>query len=122
MEKLELFITTFSWFLDTYPIFRDLFKPANDLLTRWTESRYSKDFFAEGVEIIRSILEQGIEEGIFNPDIPAAEYALPLYYLVLTTLSTDPNMFRRPGQPEMKIDAHALVKLVGGGILSRLSD
>jgi AcrR family transcriptional regulator len=122
MEKLELFITTFAWFLDTYPIFRDLFKPCNDLLPRWTESRYSKDFFAEGVEIIRAILEQGVEEGIFTAGLNAEDYALPLYYLVLTTLSSDPNIFRRPGQPEMRIDAHALVQLVGRGILSRSAD
>jgi len=122
MGKLEIFITTFSWFLDTFPIFRDLFKPCNDLLTRWTESRYSKDFFAEGVEIVRSILEEGVAEGVFNPDVNIEECALPLYYLVLTTLASDPNIFRRAGQPEMRIDARTLVTIVGTGILSRAAD
>jgi AcrR family transcriptional regulator len=122
MEKLELFITTFSWFLDAYPIFRDLFKPCNDLLSRWTESRYSKDFFAEGVETVRSILDQGVEEGIFDPGMDPAAFALPLYYLVLTTLSADPNLFRKPGQPEMRIDARAVARLVGVGLLARPAD
>jgi AcrR family transcriptional regulator len=119
MEKLDVFITTFAWFLDAYPIFRDLFKPGNDLLGRWAESRFSKDFFAEGVELVRSILEQGVEEGIFNTDIEADECALLLYYLVLSTLSNDPNLFRRQGQPELKINAHTLVKVLGRGILVR---
>ena len=119
MEKLDLFITTFSWFLDSYPIFRDLFKPGNDLLARWAQSRYSKDFFAEGVETVRSILEQGKDEGIFTADLESAECALLLYYLVLSTLSTDPNIFRRQGQPDLRIDARTLVKVLGRGILAR---
>ena len=119
MEKLDIFITTFAWFLDSYPIFRDLFKPGNDLLARWAQSRYSKDFFAEGVEIVRSILEQGIEQGIFGSDIDVGECAQLLYYLVHSTLSNDPNLFRRQGQPEIKIDARTLVKVLGRGILAR---
>jgi AcrR family transcriptional regulator len=119
MEKLDLFITTFAWFLDAFPIFRDLFKPDNDLLTRWSQSRYAKDFFAEGVEIVRSILDQGIEEGIFFRDMDPGQSALLLYHLTLTTLSTDPNLFGRDGQPAYRIDAAALVKVVGKGILTR---
>jgi AcrR family transcriptional regulator len=119
MEKLDIFITTFAWFLDTYPIFRDLFKPGNDLLARWAESRYSKDFFAEGVEVVRSILEQGIEQGIFGPEIDVDECAQLLYYLVHSTLSNDPNLFRRQGQPEIKVDARTLVRVLGRGILAR---
>jgi AcrR family transcriptional regulator len=119
MEKLDLFVTTFAWFLDAYPLFRDLFKPENDLLARWTESRHARDFFAEGVEIMRSILEQGIEEGIFGKDIEVPRAALHLYYLVLTTLSTDPNLFNVPGAPPLAIDARTLVRIVGRGILSR---
>ena len=119
MEKLDIFIGTWAWFLDSYPIFRDLFKPGNDLLARWAESRYSKDFFSEGVEIVRSILEQGIEEGIFVGDIDASECALLLYYMVLSTLSTDPNLFRKQGQPAYAIDARTLVRVIGRGILSR---
>jgi AcrR family transcriptional regulator len=119
MEKLDLFITTFAWFLDAFPIFRDLFKPDNDLMTRWAQSRYAKDFFAEGVEIVRSIVDQGIEEGIFSRDIDAAQCALLVYYLMLTALSTDPNLFSRAGQPAYHIDAAALVKMVGRGLLTR---
>jgi AcrR family transcriptional regulator len=119
MEKLDVFITTFSWFLDTFPIFRDLFRPGSDLLSRWADSRYSKDFFAEGVEIIRSILEQGVEEGIFETGIDVPGCAFLLYYLVLTTLSSDPNLFNPPGAPPITVDARNLVRIVGRGILAR---
>ena len=119
MEKLDLFIMTFSWFLDSYPIVRDLFKPGNDLLARWAQSRYSKDFFAEDVEIVRSILEQGKEEGIFSAHMDPSSTALILYYVVLSTLSTDPNIFQRQGQPELRIDARTLVTMLGKGILTR---
>jgi AcrR family transcriptional regulator len=119
MEKLDLFITTFAWFLDTYPIFRDLFKPGNDLMPRWAESRSAKDFFTEGVEIVRSILEQGVEEGIFDAGIDPGECAFLLHYLVLVTLSTDPNLFQKPGSPTVRIDARSLVSIVGKGILAR---
>ena len=119
MEKLDLFITTFAWFLDTYPIFRDLYRPGNDLLSRWAQSRYSRDFFSEGVEIMRSILEQGIEEGIFEKSVDVGASSLLLYYLVLTTLSSDPNLFAAPGSPGLAIDARSLVRIVGRGILVR---
>jgi AcrR family transcriptional regulator len=119
MERLDIFITTFDWFLSSYPIFRDLFKPGNDLLARWADSRHSKDFFAEGVEIVRSILEQGIDEGIFNSEIDTPQCALLIYYMMLATLSSDPNLFRRQGQPELRIDAGELVKVLGRGILGR---
>jgi TetR/AcrR family fatty acid metabolism transcriptional regulator len=119
MEKLDHFIMTFEWFLDTYPIFRDLFKPGNDLIMRWTDSRHSKDFFAEGVETVHSILEQGMEEGIFAGDIDAREIAFLLYYLMLYSLSTDPTVFQKPGQAALKISAKSLVRTLGHGILSR---
>jgi TetR/AcrR family transcriptional regulator, cholesterol catabolism regulator len=119
MEKLDLFITTFAWILDAYPIFRDLFVPGNDLMDRWTQTRHARDFFAEGVEIMRSILEQGMEEGIFTRDLDVSECALLLHYLVLTTLSSNPNIFNPPGSPALAINAHALVRLVGRGLLAR---
>jgi AcrR family transcriptional regulator len=119
MEKLDHFITTFSWFLDTYPIFRDLFRPGNDLMERWVESRHSKEFFAEGIEIVRSILEQGIEEGIFNAAMDVAENAFTLYYVVLSSLSTDPDVFRKAGTPPFRVNAKLLVELIGRGVLSR---
>jgi AcrR family transcriptional regulator len=119
MEKLDFFITTFSWFLDTYPIFRDLFKPGNDLMARWAASRHSKDFFAEGIEIVRSILEQGIEEGIFNAAMDVAENAFVLYYVVLSSLSTDPALFSKPDTIAPRVNARLLVSLIGRGVLSR---
>ena len=122
MEKLDLFIMTFARSLDSYPIFRDLFKPGNDLLARWAQARRSRDFFAEGVEIMRSILEQGREEGILGKDIDVAGSALLLYHLVLTTLSSDPNLFNPEGQPPLVVDARILVRLLGRGLLARHGD
>jgi len=119
MEKLDHFITTFAWFLDTYPIFRDLYRPGNDLMERWAGSRHSRDFFAEGIEIVRSILEQGIEEGIFVGDRDVADDAFTLYYVVLSSLSTDPDMFRKNGTPPLRMNAKLLVELLGRGLLSR---
>ena len=46
MEKLDLFIMTYSWFLDSYPIFRDLFKPGNEEtllnLEAWVDNEWEK--------------------------------------------------------------------------------
>ncbi len=119
MEKLDSFISTFAWFLDTYPLFRDLFRPGNDLLARWADSRYAKDFFAEGVEIVHSIIEQGLDEGIFSREIDPPALAFHLYYMVLMTLSTEPGLFQRGGAPEQRIDAKVLVRIFGAGILAR---
>jgi AcrR family transcriptional regulator len=119
MEKLDHFIMTYDWFLDTYPIFRDLYKPGNDLLMRWADSRHAKEFFAEGVETVRSILEQGMEEGIFAEDIDVPAVALLLYYVMLFSLSTDPNIFQKTGQAALRISAKSLVRTLGHGILSR---
>ena len=119
MEKLDLFITTFAWFQDAFPIFRDMFTPGNDLCARWAQSRSSKDFFAEGVQIVRSILDQGITEGIFSGEIDAPDCSLLLHTLVITTLSSDPGLCRGDGPPERRIDARALAKVIGRGVLRR---
>ena len=119
MEKLDTFISTFAWFLDAYPLFRDLFRPGNDLLARWADSRYAKDFFAEGVEIVRSIIEQGLEESIFSAEIDPPDLAFHIYYMVLMTLSTDPGLFQHSAQPAQRIDARAVVRIFGAGILAR---
>jgi AcrR family transcriptional regulator len=119
MEKLESYVTTFSWFLDTYPIYRDLYRPANDLITKWLQSRYSKDFFFEGVETVRSILEQGAEEGIFSPELDIGKSALLVYYTIVSVLSTDPGIFRKANGPEYLIDTPTLVDLIAKGLLSR---
>ena len=50
---------TYAWFLEQYPLYRDLFIPGNDLLPRWIKSRSSKDLFSEGVETVRAIIVQG---------------------------------------------------------------
>jgi AcrR family transcriptional regulator len=119
MEKLETFISTFAWFLDTYPIYKDLFKPGNDLMLKWTQSRYCRDFFSEGVEIVRSILEEGVEEGIFSAESDLDKCSLLLYYLLVSVLSTDPGIFNKPDAPEYRIDVPTLVNLVGYGLLVR---
>ncbi len=119
MEKLESYIATFAWFLDTYPIYRDLFKPGNDLMTKWVQSRYCRDFFSEGVEIVRSILEQGIEEGIFSSGFDAEKTSLLVYYLVVSILSTDPGIYCKPGGPDYRIDASGIIRLLGQGLLKR---
>ena len=119
MEKLDVFITTFAWFLDAYPIVRDLFRPGNDLLPRWAESRHSRQFFTEGVEIMRSILEQGLEEGILDAALDAPSCAMLLYHVMLTALCSDPNLFAAPGSPHLTVDARVLVRIVGLGILAR---
>lgn len=119
MEKLDHFIVTWQWFLDAYPIYRDMFRPGNDLLTRWTESRYAKEFFTEGVETIRTILEQGRDEGIFAAEVEPTQCAQLIYYLILVTLSTDPNIFQKKGEPELRIDARSLVTILGRGLLAR---
>ncbi len=119
MEKLDLFVCTFAWFLDAYPIFRDLYKPGNDLMARWAQSRYSREFYAEGVEIVRSILEQGMEEGIFDRGLDLQAAAPLLYSVVLSTLTADSSPHRRPSDPGFRVDASALVRLLGRGVLAR---
>ncbi len=119
MEKLDLFVTTWAWFLDSYPIYRDLFRPDNDLLSRWAQSRHSRELFAEGVEIVRAILEQGIDEGTFAPGLDVTRASLAVYSLVVSTLSMDPALFRQPGAPPLAVDARALVDIIGRGVLAR---
>ncbi len=119
LEKLDLFIRTYGWFLDTYPLFRDLARPGNDLLPRWVKSRNSQDIFAEGVEILRSILEEGQEEGIFNRELQPDAAAVTLYSAITLTLSHDPNAYRRKNRPEYVIDPNTLFQILGKGLLAR---
>jgi AcrR family transcriptional regulator len=119
MEKLDLFVSTFAWFLDEYPLFRDLFRPGTDLLERWTQSRPAKEIFAEGVETVRSIIEQGMEEGIFAPDLDVPATAMLVYYAVLTTLSSDPGLFTPAAASPPVIDARSMVRVLGRGLLAR---
>jgi AcrR family transcriptional regulator len=117
MEKLDIFVRTYSWFLDTYPLFRDLYKPGNDLLPRWLKSRISKDLFAEGLAIIRSIIEQGLEEGIFRQNLDITASSLMIYQVITLLLSNDPNDFRKNNGPEYLIDIDTLIKMLGEGLI-----
>ncbi len=119
MEKLDIYIRTYQWFLDRYPIFCDLYRPGNDLLPRWLRSRYSKDLFAEGVETVRSIVEQGQEESIFREEMDTDGVALLLYRTITLLLSNDPNLYRRRNQPEYGLHLSALLDLLGKGLLFR---
>ena len=119
MEKLDIYIRTYKWFLDTYPIYRDLYKAGNDLLPRWVKSRYSKDLFAEGVETIRAILEQGQEEVIFNGDLDVDRAAVILYSMINQLLSHDPNTYRKKNREEYIIDLNTVIHLLREGLLYR---
>ena len=119
VERLQIFVSTFGWFLDSYPIHRDLFRPNNDLLAKWTQSRQSKDFFAEGVETMHSILEEGVEEGTFRSDLDVDRYALLVYYTIVSVLSNDPALFGKNGAPPYAVDAESLSTLLCRGLLAR---
>ncbi len=119
MEKLETYITTFAWFIDAYPIYKDLFKPGNDLLPKWTQSRYCQDFFSEGVDTVRSILEEGVEEGIFSTEHDIEKCSLLVHYMLVSVLSTDPGIYDKPDAPAYSIDVPALIGLVSRGLLVR---
>lgn len=119
MEKLDIYIRTYCWFIDTYPLFSDIYKPGNDLLLRWLKSRISKDLFAEGLAIIRSIFEQGQEEGIFRQDMDKNASSLLIYQSITLLLSNDPNYFRKKNGPEYSIDIDTLIKLLGEGLIDK---
>ena len=76
VERLEIFVRTYAWFLDTFPLYRDLHIPGNDLLPRWLKSRSSKDLFAEGIETVKGIILQGQEEGLFSTELNSDAAAL----------------------------------------------
>lgn len=118
MEKLDLFVRTYAWFLDAYPLYRDLYAPGNDLLPRWTRSRHSKDLFAEGVETLKAILEEGLEEGIFRPDLDAKRAALVLCQLITVGLSFDPNIYARKDRPAYTVDLDTLLGILAGGLVA----
>lgn len=119
LEKLQVYIETFAWFLDKFPIYRDLYKAGNDLMAKWAQSRYSKDFFSEGVDAVASILEEGVQEGIFSKDLDVGKNSLVIYYVVLSALSTDPEVYQKTDQAEYRIDVQSLIKIIGHGLLVR---
>jgi AcrR family transcriptional regulator len=119
MEKLDIFIRTYSWFLETYPLFKDLHTPGNDLMPRWMKSRSSQDLFSEGVETMRSIIEQGQEEAIFSESLDPEKSALVLFRTVTLLLSEDVNLFRKKNRPPYELDLDTLISMLRDGLLFR---
>jgi AcrR family transcriptional regulator len=119
MERLDIFLHTYAWFLETFPLYRDLYKPGNDLMPRWVKSRSAKDLFAEGVETIRAIVEQGQEEGGFDPDVDPAKAALIVYNAITLLLSHDFSAFARSGRGSYDLDLELFLRILGLGLLRR---
>jgi AcrR family transcriptional regulator len=119
MEKLDIFVRTYAWFLEAFPIYRDLYRPGNDLLPRWIQSRGSRDVLAEGVATIRAIIEDGKEEGIFRQDLQPAEVAPILYNSIVLLLSVDPALYTIQAQAAQPINLDAFLKVLAQGLLAR---
>lgn len=119
MERLDIFLRTYAWFLETFPLYRDLYKPGNDLMPRWIKSRSAKDLFAEGIETVRAIIEQGQEEGNFDPEVDAEKSALIVYNTITLLLSHDFAAFARSGRKGYDLDLELLLRIVGLGLLRR---
>ena len=119
VERLEIFVRTYAWFLEQYPLYRDLYIPGNDLLPRWIKSRSSKDLFAEGVETVRAIVVQGQEEGIFDSDLDSEAAALIVYNTIVTLLSQDFTIYQRKKSAPYQVDINALLRILGLGLAIR---
>ncbi|MBN2553203.1 MAG: TetR/AcrR family transcriptional regulator [Spirochaetales bacterium] len=119
VEKLEIFVHTYAWFLDTYPLYRDLYIPGNDLMPRWIKSRSSKDLFAEGVETVKGIIAQGQEEGIFAAEIDPEAASLIVYNTIVLLLSQDLTIFQRKNKPPYAVDIDTLLRILGTGLAVR---
>jgi AcrR family transcriptional regulator len=119
VERLEIFVRTYAWFLEQYPLYKDLYVPGNDLLPRWIKSRSSKDLFAEGVETVRAIIAQGQEEGIFDSELDSQTASLIVYNTVVTLLSQDFSIYQRKKSPPYQVDIDALLRILGMGLAAR---
>jgi AcrR family transcriptional regulator len=119
MERLDLFVRTYAWFVDEFPLFRDLYKPGSDLLPRWVKSRVSRDLFAEGIETLKAVVEEGQEQGLFRRDLDSDKAALILYQTITLLLSTDPNIYRRRNGQEYRVDLEVLLDILAQGLLPR---
>ena len=119
LERLDIFLRTYAWFVDAFPLVRDLHRPGNDLMPRWLKTRQAKDLFAEGVETVRGIIEQGQEEGSFDPQLDSAAAAFILYNASVLLLSQDPSPLARRGRPGYRLDLELLLRIVGLGLLRR---
>ena len=113
----EIFVRTYAWFLDTYPLFKDLYIPGNDLLPRWMKSRFSKDLFAEGIETAKAIILQGQEEGIFDPDLDSEAAAVVVYNTVVLLLSQDFSAYQRKNRQVYRVDIDTLLRILGMGMI-----
>jgi AcrR family transcriptional regulator len=118
VEKLDIFVRTYAWFLDNYPLYKDLYIPGNDLLPRWVKSRSSKDLFAEGVETVKGIIDQGQEEGTFHTDVDAGAAALVVYNAIVLLLSHDLNQFRRKNKDPYHLNIDTLLRILGQGLIA----
>ncbi|MBN1836485.1 MAG: TetR/AcrR family transcriptional regulator [Spirochaetales bacterium] len=116
MEKLDVFVRTYAWFLDQYPLYRDLYRPGSDLLPRWLKSRHSKDLFAEGVETLKAIIEEGREQGIFREDLDPGSAALALCQLITVGLAFDPGVYSRRDRPPYRIHLDTLLGILTRGL------
>ena len=104
--------------MDNFPLYKDLYIPGNDLLPRWVKSRSSKDLFAEGVETVKGIIEQGQEEGIFHKDVDAEAAALIVYNAIVLLLSHDPNQFQRKNKDPYHLNIDTLLRILGQGLIA----
>jgi AcrR family transcriptional regulator len=111
-EKLGLFVTTYSWFLDAYPIFRDLAIPGNDLLPRWSGSKTARNLCAEGIDAVEAIIEEGIGEGVFDASLDRGKASVLVYHLIVDVLSRDPLACGRRNGPDNALNAAFLVNFV----------
>jgi AcrR family transcriptional regulator len=116
VEKLEIFVHTYAWFLEQYPLYKDLYIPGNDLLPRWIKSRSSKDLYAEGIETLKGIIVQGQEEGIFDPELDGTAASLIVYNTIVQLLSQDLQIYQRKNKPPYRIDIDTLLRILGLGL------
>jgi AcrR family transcriptional regulator len=119
VERLEIFVRTYAWFLDTFPLYKDLHIPGNDLLPRWLKSRSSKDLFAEGIETVKGIIIQGQEEGIFSASLDGDAAALVVFNTIVLLLSQDLEPYHRNNKPAYHIDIDTLLHILGMGLISQ---
>jgi AcrR family transcriptional regulator len=118
VEKLEIFVRTYAWFLDHFPLYRDLQIPGNDLLPRWLKSRSSQDLFAEGIETVKGIILQGQEEGVFAPDLDSQAASLIVFNTVVLLLAQDLTPYHRKNKPSYEIDIDTLLRILGMGLIN----
>ena len=116
MERLEIFVRTYAWFLEHYPLYKDLYIPGNDLLPRWIKSRSSKDLFTEGVETVKGIIIQGQEEGIFDPGLDSQAASLIVYNTIVSLLSQDLKIYQRKNSPPFEVDVDTLLRILVMGL------